>query len=276
MVVLDKISITELASFKLPDYYNQNIELTEKFILYGMKYSSEYNNNSYWKNNHKTIRTQLIKNHVKDVSAIFIYNDCVRKTVELAEKPSTTQENIQEVFNELEYLKYFYNKSRINAFNVELLSFDLNFMLANTVYPKDKKANADDAQKSILQMYKFYKKNNLYNYDKALKLSKLAVLYNNTNLANSLLEHYTTEDSVLAYKLPLNYQHSSVRLSEKYYQYLIKMSSKMNINTWCNLFFRECGIPFQAFDHDELRNVFCEKCKEKNLFLNELMKGKSR
>ena len=42
----------------------------------------------------------------------------------------------------------------------------------------------------------------------------------------------------------------------------------MNPSIWCNMFMTSCTIPFQAFDNDELRNVFCEKC----LILNNTIK----
>jgi hypothetical protein len=270
MVELSKVSPTVLANLRLPDYYNRNIALTEKFILYGIKYPNEYNLNYYWKENAKKLRDNLIKNYIHEVSNLFIYTDCVIKTTELHNKAIVLQKDVQVILLELEHLNKYYKESEINTMNIDIISFDLNFILANKVFTEDMKGKASDAQKSILQMIRFYQKHNLYDYKKALELAKLAVLYNNIEFANSILIPFLGQDTVLAYTLPLAYHHVSANFSESYYDYLIKMSSQMNINVWCNIFFDKCGIPFQAFDHEGLRNVFCEKCLTKNKFLINL------
>lgn len=272
MVQLGKTNPKILANLQLPDYFNRHVSLTEKFIFYGYKYPEEFELNIFWKQNENRLKKSLFKNHITEISREFIYQDCLNKTNKLRLKKEIKQEEVEQVFVELELLKDYYNSAPENKLKIDILTFDLNFILINEVYLNSKKEKSTDAQKCIAQMISFYKSYNNYDYKKALGLAKLAVKYSNFEYANILLYPFMKEDEVMAYLLPLAYQHKSTIFSENYYQTLIKESEKMNNIYWCNMFFDECGIPFQAFDHEELRDTFCKHCMDKNKFILELVK----
>ncbi|KAF5028894.1 hypothetical protein DSECCO2_654300 [anaerobic digester metagenome] len=132
---------------------------------------------------------------------------------------------------------------------------------------------SNDALKSIKIVYAFYNKYNLMNTEKALQLAKICKYYQFPWVANEVLEPYLTNDTVIAYYLCTGYMHSSFAGSAQYYNELISYSETMDPAVWCNMFMSECGIPFQAFDNEELRNVFCKKCGSLNTTVIEINKG---
>ena len=84
------------------------------------------------------------------------------------------------------------------------------------------------------------------------------------------MEPYASEDSVLAYLMPLGYRHVSEFEADDYYAKLVQLADVMDNTIWCEMFMGECLIPFQALDHEELRAEFCERCLDKNSFIQEL------
>jgi len=133
--------------------------------------------------------------------------------------------------------------------------------------------SSKDALKSIKIIYAYYNKYDLMNTDKALQLAKICNYYQHPGVASEILEPYLTNDTVIAYYLCTGYLHSSTQGSEQYYRELISYSESMNPEIWCNMFMSECGIPFQSFDYEELRNVFCSKCGRLNTTVIEINKG---
>jgi hypothetical protein len=69
--------------------------------------------------------------------------------------------------------------------------------------------------------------------------------------------------------MKLSYQHPSylspgevLDFADSYYMRLIELAYSMETTLWCSLFFQQCGIPFQAFDNEALRTIFCERCQQ--------------
>lgn len=49
---------------------------------------------------------------------------------------------------------------------------------------------------------------------------------------------------------------------DTYVQYLIDVKSKLSDEEWCQMFVGPCNISFQVFDHEPLRQLYCESCAE--------------
>ena len=143
-------------------------------------------------------------------------------------------------------------------------------VLLNKVFRTDPVEYTPQANRSIYELYLNYEKHGHMNEFMALSLAKQAVFFGANDLAVSMLSAYSDKESVLDYGVPLYYDHVSSINSTQFYSDLITLSSTMSESTWCNMFLNECKIPFQAFDHEELRNIFCQKCLETNDFLKEI------
>ena len=85
-----------------------------------------------------------------------------------------------------------------------------------------------------------------------------------------MLQPHAESDSVLAIMLQLSWNHPSDEQWFTYMNDLLGLSKTASPDIWCNLFMGDCQIPFQAFDHEELRNRFCEICTEKNKVIQEM------
>ena len=143
-------------------------------------------------------------------------------------------------------------------------------LLLNKVFIKDIREKSEEAKKSIQQIYTIYNRNNEITDSLALKLANVVVHYENISFALEILSSHMKNNTILAYAMPLMYDHKSIVSSDNLEAKLINLSETMNHELWCNMFLNHCGIPFQAFDNENLRNVFCEKCMDSNDFIKRL------
>ena len=261
-----------LSKMAVPNYYNSYIPLCEKFIQYGYQYPEIYSNNQTWVATKIDIEEAIFAQGIEKVSLGFLYSYSKVETEKLMTKENVLKEEIVTIFKYMERLKPLYIKSESITQNIDKMYFNLNMILLNSVFIISPTAHSKEAYTSIKNIYQYYSNTNQMNDSLAFKLAKLAVHYQNNSLALKIVKPYISKEYILSYGVPLEYRHISDEGSESYYNYLIKLSNTMTDDGWCNLFMNECKIPFQAFDHEELRNTFCKKCVELNETLIELNK----
>jgi len=264
-----KIDTSFLAKLTLPKHFERNIELKQLFILYGYEFSEEFNNNHLWFSKKDKWRNELIKNSFDDLSSVFIYNDCKIKTQALVNKEMVTEKQIQNIVKELNFL--LQKEITFDTEEIEKLKTNLNMILLNTTYKRKPKEHIIEAGRSIDQIVNYYKNHGLWTKENVIRLAKMSVYYEDIHKALWLLSPFMDDETVLSYALPLYYSHPSEEGATAYYNKLKELSKTMKKNNWCNLFMNKCSIPFQSFDDEELRNIFCEKCQKVNDKLKQIM-----
>ena len=278
LVSFDSLPAEELAKFKLPMRSKSSSKLVQQFILYGYEFEKEFSTGSDWKKRSHSDMDWLYKTK-KDKDQFFpqfLYQLARLKTEQLKKAPPKKQAEVQEILDLMRLLRNSYNIDSSFRKNIDQVNFDLNVMLLNEIFTLsvDPLESRFDASKSIAQMYEYYTNHGEMTDSIAIALAKCAVHYSEINSAIQMLEPYATNDSILAYLMPLSWNHPSKEQWNEYYSHLVDLSYTMNLDIWCNMFMDECQIPFQAFDHEVLRNRFCEECMERNKVILE-MKGAS-
>lgn len=270
LVRLDKLPPSFMANVIMPQRFESNGELAQQYILIGHEFEEEFKENRFWIANNVAIENALF--HTKNLRFIpeFSYYS-VRKSIQQFVEGKKGDDNlIQKQFSRLTSLKNFYASNPVVAENITKLNFNANVLLVNYYYSLNTVEHASDGIKSLLQLYEFYTKRDLLNVDLNNRLARCAIHFHDINLAVDMLKSYYSDDEALNFLMPLMYQHPSSIGASTYYQELIDLSKTMNTTIWCNMFMGECKIPFQAFDHEELRNQFCEKCLNENSVLKKI------
>jgi len=270
LVHSSKVDTAIFEKLLLPD--NADLSFCEKFMLYSYEFPKVFRNNKTWLSRALSIESAIVKEGINKASDEFIYCYSNNKIEHFNKGKVVSKNEIQSVIDNLELLKYKYESSSFYETNIDKLNYNLNMNLLSKSFLIDMKANASEAEKAINHLFAYYTKNNKLNDTVALKLAKFAVKYDNVFLAIKILEPFKNNETVMAYLVPLYYQHSSTEGSEDYYNLLLSLSKSMTPEVWCNMFISQCKLPFQAFDHEALRNVFCEKCMQLNNFTKELTK----
>jgi len=269
-VVEGKIDTAFLAGLPMPKSYKTYLPLCEKFILYGFQFPTAFQHNASWSKNKDALRNTMVKNHGERLSRRFIYNDCRLRVEELHQKKLVSTEDVQLIIDEMELISRFYVSSRKVESYIDQLVFNLNMILLNHVFTSPSDGSDPNITKCLRQIHAYYVKYDLINDSLEVVLARAYVHHGEINKAVVLLRKYANNEEALTYLMPLEYTHSSSLGAENYYQRLIALADQMETKNWCNLFLADCKIPFQAFDHEQLRNVFCAKCMVENDFMKEL------
>ncbi len=137
--------------------------------------------------------------------------------------------------------------------------------LPSTEQPDSKRFLFDNA---LLNIYNYFKGNELT----ATDLNKLGLYYLYHSKAEWVVEllypefekkKYNPEGlKILAKTMYQNYEETG---NAAYYEFLKKVYQIIGKEDWCPMFVGPCNISFQAFDYENFRNFYCEKC---NSFLN--------
>ncbi|MEZ4722568.1 MAG: CAP domain-containing protein [Flavobacteriales bacterium] len=270
MVMEGRLDTAELGVFSIPKFCDELLPLHELYVLYGYAYPMAFAGNSQWPRQHAEAEEELLRQR-GNLSNAFVYNYLFEQARKLDEEEKVSRETVQQYLNELEELKGYYERDSVARQQIELINFNLNMLLLNEVFASDPQANEAGAYKSIGEVMDWYVKNNRLSDTVVLQLAKAAVFYGSNELALTIVRPYRHVDAVNAYALPLEYVHVSTYGSEVFYDQLIEEAARMAPEYWCNLFFSECGLPFQAFDHEQLRNTFCEQCLQENDFLRGIL-----
>jgi hypothetical protein len=278
LVTHDSLAVEELAKFRIPELSKSSPKLTQQFILYGFEFEDIFSElNPLWKKQHASYMSSLYNKYGRSSALFpeFLYQLVHLQIESFKGRPPTKQEQVQALLNIMQRLKTSYQNDTTFQFNIDQLNFDLNVMLLNKVFPTnpDLLGSGQDAAKSIAQLFEFYGKYNEMTDSIAIALTKCAVEYGNIDLAVRMLQPYATTDATLALFMQLGWNHSSEEEWIEYYQILLELHKTMNTSKWCNMFMGDCHIPFQAFDHEELRSTFCESCMDKNQEILRLIDG---
>ncbi|MFT5821731.1 MAG: hypothetical protein ACI8ZM_002985 [Crocinitomix sp.] len=271
-VIQEKAPIELLASQTFPmRYFKAKEKLAQKFILYGEQFPEAFAKNSIWVNQKDAMRRALTyeKLTMLHLYPEFTYYDCYKKTKKIEADGGTDRKEVQAIFNALIYTSEFYGSNPVAKKNIDGLYFTLNMTLLNKVFPGDPSEASVDAANAIAAVHKYYTEKDQITDSLTFKLAKMAVFYSNVGQAYALNRAFPDNLEMLAYNAVIGFDHPSRLGMEPYYQNLIALKEILPTDVWCNLFINNCKIPFQAFDHEELRNSFCETCGDKNDFLNK-------
>ncbi|MFK7786656.1 MAG: CAP domain-containing protein [Crocinitomicaceae bacterium] len=269
LVLHDSLSIEELAKFRVPEFSKSSPKLIQQYILYGYEFEDTFSQlNPLWRQSHEKDMAKLHGRYAKSGELLpeFLYQLIRVQVDNFKQKPPSKQEQVQGILTIMQSLQSSYQVDTAFRWNIDQLNFDLNVMLLNEVFPRnpDLLGSGHDASKSIAQLYEYYKKYNQMTDSVAIALTKCAVEYGNIDLAVRMLQPYATSDATLDMYMQLGWNHPSEEQWSDYYATLIQLHETMSTDIWCNMFMGNCRIPFQAFDHEELRNLFCESCMDKN------------
>ncbi|MCE2682280.1 MAG: CAP domain-containing protein [Cryomorphaceae bacterium] len=272
--VLEKIiKPSILANIEMPANYITNSELAQKFVLYGLEFEAEFSDKKDWKERHEQDISQLSKKEfslLTDPFNYFLARREVEKHRNIAPKNINRFEEIVEILNQM---KPIYANDSITRTQIDRLNVNANYMLLFYLLKSDPQANSKTAIQSISQIYEYYKKNNGLSAEKLISLAKMAIYYDNTEHGlNMMAPVKAINDSIYAYYMSVKYVNIEDPGSDLYYLELLRLNKTMDRNIWCNMFINKCGIPFQAFDYEPLRKVFCEQCLDINRTIIDLHK----
>ena len=159
-------------------------------------------------------------------------------------------------------LDYFYatQTSGKEQSIIPLMVANINYYLLNHVFSKEPEGQMINAMQALNQLQNFYESQNTYTKDKALALAKMAQYYHLDAYVQSFVEPYINLPEVKAYLIMLGYQ--TYNLNGDFYQNLITSAEVFPRDIWCSMFMMSCKIPFQVFNNETVRDLYCEKCNE--------------
>ena len=273
LVTEGKLDSSTFAAISMPPIFRTDAKLAQKYLIYGYEMYPAFAKNDQWMEIKDELWNELSLLPQKNLSSIFWYDLAYFKTRAIIQKRQYEVDAIQDVLNLFQPLRSFYYEDTIAQANIESLNFNLNMLLLNHVFPENPEAFSKNAEVALNQIGLYYSNNDTVDVELVLNMCRMAVYYNNIFQAQTLAVPYWNEPEVVKYIVPLSYQHPSSEGTFIYYAQLIQLAKELAPETWCNMFMHECGIPFQAFDHEELRTVLCETCEGKNDYLNKLKAG---
>lgn len=146
---------------------------------------------------------------------------------------------------------------------VQKLNIDFHFKAVSYYHSQRGTAARTKKISALSYLYSHYSKQQL-TPQQALTLARFFVHYEVDTWAQQMLFPYVMQEEpdkeVLAYFIKLVYQHAE-EYPLSYYFEMVKYSAQvMSPEEWCPLFIGPCNISFQLFDHEELRNLYCERC----------------
>ena len=130
----------------------------------------------------------------------------------------------------------------------------------------------DLVEKSIKELVLFYQPSPaLVPETTILPLVKYLQLFRVNQITGFLLDKYGDNDDyreIRKVKAVFDYQHPVETPKTKYPEWLMSQYEYLGKDSWCDLFVRPCGISFQVFDHEKLRDFYCERCGDQKNFGN--------
>lgn len=262
-----------LLALELPREKEISARLLQYHLLFGFEYPTVFSKHRDWKND----STLYINKFIKDDKTEFIpeFNYLLIKLIsdDLIKKKSMMEREYKALAKFSENSKEFYFSPRPEAkINIDKINFNLNMLILNHFYKSSPIEHRLAAIPKLIQIHNYYDKYLLLRDTLALKLANMAVFYHNSNLAIDFLDPYKAKDDrIKALIHELGYTHPSDPYSTFYYTKLLIESRILPPNLWCNMFIKPCGIPFQAFDDEEIRRRYCELCEGENDYLNKVL-----
>lgn len=269
LVETDRFPASIFGQITLPSDVGRYLPLLAHVMNTSYVYKEQSLVNKYGTDLTQTYESLILNAEIAKNYPEVIYNYCWHKTNELIQKEKVEIEEIQNIFNVLEYLNQYYNSKKSNKDKIDHINLNLNYLLMS-IFKTDPMMHSDEALKMLYQIQKFYEDNDMVTNERMLELARGHVYFSNISTANDLLNTMPNYELAKAYYLVLKFQHYDGENQDEYYNDLIASFKKIDSEIWCNLFLNHCAIPFQVFDHEELRDLFCEECLEKNTFVKDL------
>lgn len=270
-VQANKVDVNVLIDLELPKDYYKHKTWGQEYYLVRYLYQEDFNKRMSPKYHEFITEMEKLYNYSLLKDKYFAFNYLQYKSKKLLTKENVKQAEVQAIYSDLEKMKSAYDTDKALATQIDRVNYNMNFLLLNKVFTKNRKEKKVDAIKSIAQIKRFYNKYDLMSANKALLLAETAVFYNDINYAFDLMRPYAEDDQILAYKMALMYKMPYHYGGKKYIALLLDAKAKMNIDTWCNMFMSRCGIPFQIMESEAIHDVFCEECLDKNEIIQELL-----
>lgn len=256
-----------LTNFILPQMNLLPLKTKEHRVLYAYEFPQDFGLDK---------KNQMIwKDHIEDVyqsntSPQYIYQKYRLKVNNLINGQSTSHFNqTQKLINSL---KQFYENNPVDTLysRIPFMVANINLYLLNNIFNDKPEGHRINALKALKQLQYFYESQNLYNENKALNMAKMAEYYHLDLQTRTFLEPFLDSPKVQAYLLLLEYQ--PYDLYGSFYNDLIKAADQFPNAVWCSMFLYSCKIPFQVFNKEEIRDLYCEKCQEE---LQEILESKT-
>lgn len=266
---------TLFLDIELPAIKDKNPRLIQYYLLFGIEYPTIFTQFKDWKNDSIMYIDQFKETTKIEFIPEFNYFILRLLSEDLMESKKMSKKQFEALKETASYLQNYYENFERAKRNMDKINYNLNMLALNHYFKSDPEAEQKNAIMSLSQVYQYYYENGLVTDSISLKLSRIALFYQNPELAINLVFPYQNEnDEIRAFVNEVGYTHISSPNSDFYYQKLINDFKTLPRDVWCNMFIKPCGIPFQVFDHEELRKLYCKECIGKNDFLNELYLGK--
>lgn len=268
---LDETIFLELP---LHSYKEYNPNLLQYFLLFGAEFNSVFSQLPNWTSDSTIYMSKFLFDSETKLLPEFNYMTLKIFSKLLVGRKTMTEKEYQHLRTKVETLKIYYTENEMAWDNMEKMNFNFNMLALNHFFKNNPKDQQQNAIMSLAQVYEFYDKNNLIYYTLAIHLAKIAIFYHNPHTGVQFVETYQYEnDEALAFVNEVSFSHPSNPLALFYYEKLIEDFQLMKTSVWCNMFIKPCGIPFQAFDYEPLRDLFCQACYGKNDYLNKIYFG---
>lgn len=274
MIQKDYLQPDIFLAMEPPSVMELNPRLVQYYLLFGKEYPEVFSTFDNYEEN----SSYYLKNYKNSTKIDFIpeFNYWMLKMIseELIERKKLTQQQLEVLKPRAIQLKSYYEDFEMAKKNIDKVNFNLNMLALNHHFNSNPEGEQKNAIMALSQVHQYYVENELLNDSLMLHLARMAIFYQNPELAlNMVMPFHNTNDEIRAFVNEVAYQHKTTPFSEVYYQKLIDDSKILPPEIWCNMFIKPCGIPFQVFDHEALRKLYCSQCKGKNDYLNGIYYG---
>lgn len=152
--------------------------------------------------------------------------------------------------------------------SIELL---LQIRKANELLEQDKlDEGVDELMDGIFAHYKADPAR-VKSAEHAQQIAEYFLQFDDQPHALRMIQPYADSNNLEALKLfaKLNYQHPDEYVGTEYVDWLIDIERYLK-EEWCTMFIGPCNIPFQVFDYEKLRDVYCERCSDYQNYVKSL------
>src|SRR5690554_3974635 len=274
MIQKDYLQPDIFLAMEPPSVMELNPRLVQYYLLFGKEYPEVFSTFDNYEEN----SSYYLKNYKNSTKIDFIpeFNYWMLKLIseELIERKKLTQQQLEVLKPRAIQLKSYYEDFEMAKKNIDKVNFNLNMLALNHHFNSNPEGEQKNAIMALSQVHQYYVENELLNDSLMLHLARMAIFYQNPELAlNMVIPFHDTNDEIRAFVNEVAYHHKTAPFSEVYYQKLIDDSKILPPEIWCNMFIKPCGIPFQVFDHEALRKLYCSQCEGKNDYLNGIYYG---
>ena len=262
------------SSLSFPNIGYSHTELSQLYVLFGSEWPGVFDVFSDWSQDSTMITDQMIAAQKVQLLPAFRYHKLRVLTKRFRSGGRYEEKTLEQLLRTARDLKHYYDWNEKVKRNVDKANFNLNMFVLNHDYVSEQASSQKNAVIALSQVHSFYVEHGLLTDTIAFRLAKMATYYQNPGIGVNIAFPFMYEhNDITGFIHEASYTHPSAPQSDTYYTRLIKDGDRLPDKTWCNMFLKPCGIPFQAFDHEQLRKTYCQRCIGKNNFLNAIYDG---